>query len=111
MDGNAEKTMDRNGRKIKKSLMLQLRMKGADVAHFSGLIGDYVELYKLKTRLLEDIRERGVTYQEISSSGNLITKNNPSNKEVQGVLREMRGILKDLGLTTEDAAENADAEL
>jgi len=98
--------------KLKNSLLKQLENKGAKIEHFTNLIDDYMSMWDIKNKLIKDIKKRGIVYEGISASGYKQEKNNPSVKELVGVNRQMLSILKDLGLSTENAAAgNEDSEL
>ncbi|MDL2318212.1 P27 family phage terminase small subunit [Eubacteriales bacterium OttesenSCG-928-A19] len=86
---------------IKKSLLAQLEAKGASQPHFIDLTMDYMRLWKVKELLVADILERGVSYDDFSSTGTRMMKNNPSVKELQATNRQMLSILRELGLTTD----------
>ena len=104
------KTNDRRN-KIEKSLMRQLIAIGANVDHYADLISDYMGLWDIKTKLLEDIDERGVTFVDRSSTGVPMMKNNPSTKELVMVNKQMLSLLKELGLSTETAGAGDPDEL
>lgn len=87
--------------KIKESLIKQLKVKGANVAHFEDLINDYLFLYDTKKLLQKDIKKRGVSYETTSASGYPITKQNQSVKDLVAVEKQMTALLKELGLTTD----------
>ena len=85
---------------IKKSLILQLQIKGADLDHFKDMVDDYMSLWDIKCALIKDIKKRGVTYKDFSSVGVEMQKNNPSVKELVAVNRQMLSILKELEINT-----------
>lgn len=87
--------------KIKDSLIKQLQVKGAKVAHFENLIDDYLFLFDTKNKLQKDIRKRGVSYETTSANGFKITKQNQSVKDLVAVEKQMIALLKELGLTTD----------
>ncbi len=90
-----------NKEKIKISLLKQLEVKRAKVAHFENLIDDYLFLFDTKTKLQKDIRKRGVAYETTSANGYPITKQNQSVKDLVAVEKQMIALLKELGLTTD----------
>lgn len=96
--------------KIKDSLLMQLAFIGAIQDHYTDLINDYMGLWDVKTQLLRDIRKRGIVYTDLSSTGIRQQKNNPSVKELVLVNKQMLSILKELGLSTENAAASNDDE-
>lgn len=95
---------------IRESLMAQLRAKGADVAHFEGLVDDYVEYFGLVKKMKTDIKKRGLSYPATSAAGKEYEKDNPNVKLLPQYTRAMLTILKDLGLTTDKVADE-DIEL
>lgn len=94
--------------KIKESLIKQLEVKNANVAHFMDLICDYMVLYDTKKALQKDIKKRGVSYETMSASGFKIIKQNQSVKDLVAVEKQMMAMLKEMGLTT-DAPTGEDA--
>lgn len=88
-------------KKIKESLIKQLEVKNANVAHFQDLIFDYLVLYNTKKMLQDDIKTRGVSYKTVSAAGYEITKQNQSIKDLVAVEKQMLSILKEMGLTTD----------
>lgn len=96
---------------IKKTLLNQLAKKGAKVNHFADMINDYISFWETKNALTADIKKRGVMYEDYSSVGVKMQKNNPSVKELVMVNRQMLTILKELGLTTDDVGGEGDDEL
>lgn len=95
----AKKTITKGN--IKDSLIKQLMVKGAKVAHFEDLINDYLFLFETKKKLQADIRKRGVAYETFSAQGYKITKQNQSVKDLVAVNKQMISLLKELGLTTD----------
>ena len=87
--------------KIKESLIKQLEVKNANVAHFYDLICDYLVLYDTKKALQKDIKKRGISYKTLSASGVQITKQNQSVKDLVAVEKQMMAMLKEMGLTTD----------
>lgn len=96
---------------IRESLMEQLAMMGATKDHYTDLIDDYMGFWDVKNTLLADIETRGVTFSDLSSVGVKMQKNNPSVKELVMVNKQMMSILKELGLSTSNAAANEEDEL
>lgn len=96
---------------IRESLMEQLRNKGAEVAHFIDLVDQYMYCCKLVRKLRADINSKGVKYEETSSVGVKRKIQNPSIKDLVGVLREMENLLRNMGLTTDSVTLPEDDEL
>lgn len=95
---------------IKKSLLMQLQQKGADVAHFENLIEDYMTFYDIKNSLQEDIKKRGVSFETHSASGHPITKQNQSVKDLVAVNKQMLMILDKMKLTTDTPVGGDDGD-
>lgn len=90
--------------RIKKSLLEQLKNKGADIALFSDMIDDYMSLWDLKEMLQDDIRDVGLRTRDGRDSS--------SPKQLPIVNRQMLAILKEMKITTEaivKAGEDIDA--
>jgi len=87
-------------KEIKQSIMDQLAVKGADVEHYIDLVNDYMKFWTVKRQLQADIKKRGVVYEDYSSVGIKMMKNNPSVKELVMVNKQMLTILKELGIST-----------
>lgn len=96
---------------VKNSLIEQLTQIGANIPFFEDLVEDYMCLWDVKNGLQTDIKERGVTYIDVSSVGVEMMKNNPSTKELTMVNRQMLSILEKLGLSTDKCKIEDDDEL
>lgn len=96
---------------IRQSLTEQLRMKGADVAHFCSLIDDYIWMYEQVQDMKKDIQNRGATYEAVSAAGKVYDKENPAVKNIVLYNRQMLAILRDLELSTDSAGKDEDDEL
>jgi len=103
-----EKLREKN---IKSSLLNQLKWKGVNSEHFLDLIEDYISLWGIKNRIIEDIKTRGVMYEDFSSVGIKMMKNNPSVKELVAINKQMLSLLKELELTTKNIAVEDDDDL
>lgn len=102
-------------KKIRESLMQQLKTKGADVDLYRGMIDDYCWLLKQEREMMADVRKRGRTYTAVSAAGKEFEKENPSVKNALLYNRQMVSILGALGLDTKtvtgggtDSDHNAD---
>ena len=98
-------------KEVRESLLMQLRAKGADVAHFEALVEDYIMYFAQVKKLKADIRKNGLTYTAISAAGKEYEKDNPAAKLLPVYTRSMLSILKELGLTTDAALDEEDDEL
>lgn len=98
-------------KEVLESLRNQLRERGVAVAAFDDLLDDYGKLWDIKNKLIRDIKKRGVVYEDFSSVGVKIQKNNPSTKELMNVERHMLLILDKLDLSTKNCESDVDDEL
>ena len=89
-------------KKVRESLEAQLREKGADVAHFQDILAQYMDFRQAYLESMEDYRENGKLIKVISAAGKTCDKENPAIKQAAIASQQMRAILKDLGLTTEN---------
>lgn len=96
--------------KIKKSLIKQLKDKGANVEHFLGQIDSYIWYFNEEKSMQKDVKERGRTFKTTSASGYEIEKENPSVKNALAYNKQQLAILKELGLTTENVLREKDDE-
>jgi len=96
---------------IKESLIRQLEKKGAKTPHFMSLIDDYMFLYDQVQKMKTSIRKDGVEYEAVSAAGKTYMKENPAIKNIIIYNRQMLAIIKELGLSTEEAGETEDDEL
>ena len=87
-------------RDIRRSLENQLKARGADVAVYNALIGDYLWFNKQLNAMKKDIKERGRTYEATSAQGKKYEKSNPSVKDALIYSKQMVAILSALGLST-----------
>ena len=90
-------------KEVRKSLIDQLKNKGAEIALFSDQVEDYMQLWDLKEMLIEDIRETGLRTPD--------GKDNTSPKQLPIVNRQMLALLKTLGVTTDDIVGEEDDDL
>jgi hypothetical protein len=67
-----------------------------------------MELWILSKRLEADIRDNGISWEEVTSGGASVRKNNPSIKDLATISRQMSAILKDLALTTTEIGQEDD---
>lgn len=88
---------------VRESLVKQLEDQGASADQYVDLVNDYMKLRKVKEQLIADIKKRGVTYQEESSTHVPMWKTNPAVKDLATISRQMLAILREMNLTTETA--------
>ncbi|MCD3217793.1 RNA polymerase subunit sigma-70 [Clostridium botulinum C] len=85
------------GKEIKQDLLEQLKMNETYGKHFEDLVNDYIALWDIKNRLIEDIRERGVSV-EWNNGRQVGKKKNDSISELNKTNAQMLKILSELGL-------------
>lgn len=89
--------------KLKNDLMKQLQQRGMDKqTQYVSLVEDYIALWNVKNRLIDDIRERGVTVGWNNGSSQFGKKKNESVTELTKVNNQMLKILAELGLRGAD---------
>ena len=96
---------------IKKSLIKQLKDKGANVDHFLSLVDDYVWYWKQENTMQNDVDKKGHTYDSVSAAGKDYEKDNPSVKNALMYNKQKLAILKELELNTRNVANDDDDEL
>lgn len=92
----------RTQKNIEASLRKQAKEIGLIQAHYSDLINDYMSLWDVKNKLIEDINKRGVSVQGMHGK-----KKNDSVSELNKTNAQMLKLLNELGL---DAAKVAKVE-
>jgi phage terminase small subunit len=103
--------MAKKSEKVRESLLQQLKTKGAEHAHFVGLVDDYCWYYDQVEVMKADIETRGLSYKSISSTGKEYEKDNPNIKLLPTYTRQMLQILKDLGISTDNIPAEEEDEL
>lgn len=88
--------------RIRCSLIEQLNRKNAKEYHFEKLVDDYCELYDIKAKLIEDVKENGVTITELNVKGYEVHKANPAISEISKISGAMLKILSQLNISAED---------
>src|SRR3712207_1831096 len=85
------------GKEIKEDLLNQLKMNETYGKHYEDLVNDYMALWDIKNRLIEDIKERGVSV-EWNNGRQVGKKKNDSISELNKTNAQMLKILSELGL-------------
>lgn len=67
-------------KQIKVSLMQQLRLQGKTADFYTELANDYIYYWKLKKKLIADIKEKGIRYKTINGNGIYVEKENESHR-------------------------------
>lgn len=100
-----------SAKKIKESLIKQLKDKNANVEHFLSLIDDYIWYWNQEKEMQKDIKNRGFSFETTSASGYKIEKENPSVKNAVTYNKQKLAILKELGLSTSNVISDDEDEL
>lgn len=101
-NSNQNEIYKRTQKNIEASLRKQAKEIGLIQAHYSDLINDYMSLWDVKNKLIEDINQRGVSVQGMHGK-----KKNDSVSELNKTNAQMLKLLNELGL---DAAKVAKLE-
>ena len=92
--------------RIKKSLEDQLKAKGADIELFKNQVNDYMTMWDLKEQLKDDIAENGLRLMYKTANGGEVEKDNPSVKQIPLINKQMLMLLKQLEISTDNAARD-----
>lgn len=84
-------------KQIQQDLLNQLKENGTYGKHFEDLVNDYMELWDIKNKLIEDIKTKGVSI-EWSNGKQFSIKRNDSIRDLNQTSTQMLKILSDLGL-------------
>jgi len=98
-------------KQIKESLLLQLKIKGADIELFRSLVDDYIFYWQKERDLQKDVKKTGLRFLTWSASGHEIEKENPSVKAAVMYNKQKLAILKELNLTTGNCTNGEEDEL
>ncbi len=90
----------RSSEEIRADLEAQLKAKGADIITFMDLIDQAIFFRDAAIAMQKDVRERGLSFLSISSTGKEYMKDNPSIKLAMMYNKQYLAILTQLDLTT-----------
>ena len=94
---------------IKKDLINQLEKNGVHGNHYLDMANDYMCLWAIKNKLIEDINERGVSVMYQNGASQSGYKKNDSISELNKTNGQMLKILNELGLrATSTLADDKD---
>lgn len=93
-------------KRVKTSLEDQLKAKGADIDLFIDQIKDYMTMWDLKEQLKDDIAENGLRLMYRTANGGVAEKDNPSVKQIPLINKQMLMLLKQLDISTDNAARD-----
>lgn len=83
---------------IKESLLEQLRLQNKTSDFYLDLVGDYMDYWTLKKKLIADIRKNGLRYETVNGNGITVEKPNESVTNLPKITTAMLKILNDLNL-------------
>lgn len=87
--------------RVRKNLIQQLKLMGADTPVFLDLVEDYMALWETKELLIADIREHGIRIRYDNGGGQTGEKDNPSVQQQVRVNAQMLKLLAQLGISTD----------
>lgn len=96
---------------IKRDLIEQIKLKGADTPAFRDLIEDYMTLWLTKELLRVDIETTGIRVAYDNGGGQKGFKDNPSIERQIKVNTQMLKLLAQLDITTNNIANTVEDEL
>ena len=86
---------------VRKSLVEQLKAKGADIDLYKDQVNDYMMMWDLKEKLKDDIEENGLRMKYKAANGGGGEKDNPSVKQIPLINKQMLMLLKQLDISTD----------
>ncbi|SET55794.1 hypothetical protein SAMN05660297_02757 [Natronincola peptidivorans] len=90
-------------KKIERAINKQMKEKKIDKhAHYKDLVKDYLSLWDIKNKLIQDIEFRGVSIKWSNGDSQGGYKKNESISELLKVNKQMLTILHDLGIRASD---------
>lgn len=93
---------------IKDDLTEQLNLRGVHESYYIDLVNDYISLWDVKTMLIKDIKERGVSIAYNNGGGQNGQKKNDSVDQLIKVNGQMLKILSELGIEPTGQGEEDD---
>lgn len=93
--------MTQKSKKIKDSMIEQLRKRGADIPVYLELVDKYIGLTEQMIDMEKNIKKKGRTYEAISAAGKVYEKDNPDVKNILAYHDKRLAILKQLDMTPE----------
>ena len=88
-----------------------MKKRKADEEVYRDLVDDYVAMWNIKNKLIEDINTRGVQVKTFNSNGQEVYKKNDSIVELPKYNTQMLKLLNDLGLSALDWDSEAEGEV
>lgn len=90
--------IDKQRKEIHEDLLDQLERNGVYGQHYIDLVNDYMALWDVKNKLINDIREKGVSVKYQNGEHQWGYKKNDSVRELTNVNNQMLRLLDSLGL-------------
>lgn len=106
----SEKEAEKKQKAIKRALINQLKMNGTTGKYYLDLVDDYINLWKIKNMLFEDVEARGVVTEYDNGGGQKGKKQNDSVATVLKVNDRMTRILDSIGIKPQVVAVSADED-
>lgn len=111
-DGEWCKEEKKSSNEIKNDILDQLDRNGTNGNYYTDLVDDYMNLWRTKNMLIEDIMERGATVSYKNGENQYGTKKNESIDQVLKVNAQMLKILDALGIKpSQGGGNNNDDEM
>ena len=96
---------------VRKDLLDQIKLKGADTPAFRDLVEDYMSLWLTKELLRMDIENTGIRVAYDNGGGQKGFKDNPSIERQIKVNAQMLKLLSELDIKTSNIMSEVDSEL
>lgn len=87
-----------NQKAMRESLLNQLRLQNKTSDFYTDLVNDYVDYWRIKKKLIADIKKKGVRYETVNGNGIEVEKPNESVTNLPKITAAMLKILSDLNL-------------
>ena len=98
-------------KEIRKNLISQLKLKGAESPVFIDLVNDYMMLWITKEMVQNDIENNGIKVKYDNGGGQIGYKDNPSIDRIYKINAQMMKILSELKITTDKVVSEDNDEL
>ena len=95
---------------VKNDLLDQLERNGIYGNHYIDLVDDYMALWDVKNKLIQDIKEKGVSIKYQNGDNQRGQKKNDSVRELTNVNNQMIKLLDALGLKASKLLDTEDFE-
>lgn len=98
-------------KKIKKDLINQLKLKGANTPIFLSQVNDYMSMWVAKEMLIADVEKRGAYINYDNGGGQKGTKKNDSISDQVKINSQMLKLLEALDIKSKTLIADGDNEL